>query len=62
MVNANHYSIYNKETLEKYLEEILLKKNDFLKETRKRALKEIFKDNGNSAQNIIDYIKGELEI
>lgn len=62
IVNANHYSIYNKETLEKYLEEILLKKNDFLKDIRKNALKEIFKDNGNSAQNIIDYIKGELEI
>ena len=61
LVNCNHYSIFNKETLSKYLDEILIKQNDFLKDVRIKALAEIFAGNCDSAQNIIKYIKEELE-
>lgn len=62
LVNANHYSIYNKETLEQYLEEVLIKKNDFLSDVRQNAMKEIFNDRKDSAQNIINYLKEELGV
>ena len=62
LVNANHYSVYSKETLEKYLEEILIKKNDFLKDVRKKALYNIFPEQQNSATNIVNYLKKELGI
>ena len=62
LVNKNHYSIFNKETLEKYLDEILIKKNDFLKNVRQNALKEIFGEKQSSARNIISYLKEELGI
>lgn len=62
LVNANHYSIFNKETLEKYFEEVLIKKNDFLYDTRQNALKEIFNPEQDSAQNIIKYLKKELGV
>ena len=61
LVNCNHYSVFNKETLGKYLDEILVKQNDFLKDVRINALSEIFSGNCDSAQNIIKYIKEELE-
>jgi len=61
LVNSNHYSIFNKETLNSYLNEVLIKKNDFLKETRLKAKNEIFPNNLDSSQNIINYIKEELK-
>ena len=62
LVNKNHYSIFNQATLEKYLDEILVKKNDFLKDVRLKALKDIFPNSPDSAKNIIKYIKEELAI
>jgi len=62
LVNKNHYSIFNQETLKAYLDEIVIKKNDFLKEARDLAVKEIFPDTLNSSENIINYLKSELEI
>ena len=62
LVNANHYSISNRETLEKYLDEVVINKNDFLKDVRSKALNDIFQNKLDSASNVINHIKKELEI
>ncbi len=62
LVNKNYYSIFNKESLEKYLDEIVINKNDFLRDVRSKAIKEIFGEKQDSSVNIITYLKGELGV
>ena len=61
LVNKYHYSVFNQETLKEYLDEIVIKNNDFLKEIRKKNIKNIFQNNFNSAQNIYDFLQGALK-
>ena len=60
IVSENYYIVKNKETLEKYLDEILIKKNDFLKEVRVNNIKKIFNSCKLSSDNIIEFLEKTL--
>ncbi len=60
IVSDNYYKIHNKTSLETYLNEIIIKKNDFMKTQRINECNKIFGTNFNSAKRIYDYLLGEL--
>lgn len=56
-----YYKVHNIDVLESYLNEILVKKNDFLKNTRTKKIKDIFPTESKNASKIINYLNLELE-
>lgn len=60
IVADNYYKIHNKNSLETYLKEIIINKNDFMKTQRIDECKRIFGTKLNSAKNVYDYILREL--
>lgn len=60
LVGNNYYKIYNLPSLKCYLEEIFVKRNDFMKNIRQEECLKILSKNFNSAEKIFNYIKGVL--
>lgn len=60
LCSANYYKVFNVESLKTYLDEILIKKNDFLKESRDKKVNELFENKTSSAKRIVDYLSKEL--
>lgn len=62
VISSNYYKIYSQSSLKSYLEEVLIHDNDFMKEERISQFKKVFPPGFNSAKNIVDYLKRNLEV
>lgn len=61
-ISATYYHAQNEDELEKYFNEVIINKNDYMKEKRLELLEELDFANNYSALNIYNYIKQELGV
>lgn len=61
-ISATYYRAQNEDELEKYFNEVIINKNDYMKEKRLELLDKLDFANNYSALNIYNYIKQELGV
>lgn len=59
-ISSTYYRAENEQELEKHFQEVIISKNDYLREKRLNLLKELDFANCSSALNIYNYLKEEL--
>ena len=58
----NHYKAYDKDDIIKFIEDVIIKKQDLMKKKRKVFFNKFIKNNyPNTSRKIIKYIKKELK-
>ena len=61
-ISTTYYRAKNEDELEKYFNEVIIDKNDYMKEKRLELLQNLDFANNYSALSIYEYIKQELGI
>lgn len=62
IISDNYYKVFNTQSLEAFLDEIFIKKNDFMHSSRKKEIMKLFRGNFQSADRIFQCINKQLEV